>query len=160
MNSIHVYTQIKRASSLLPHIPLAQLQRIIKTCPSCISLITTSALQTMGTNPPRSPIPSGLTVIKSICVNPRVLLCCWKSASSCIKFLFQGFCTFIVIVLQVYFYELKELALQLGGDQKKREVFVPLLVRLGFRSQHLMGQHRSCWNSPLPNTSSGWWLLE
>ena len=34
-----------------PHTTLAQLQRIIKACSSCASLINTPALQMLGTNP-------------------------------------------------------------------------------------------------------------
>jgi hypothetical protein len=36
-----------------------------------------------------------------------------------------------LIVPQVYLYKPEELALQLGGAQKKREIFIPRLVRLG-----------------------------
>lgn len=35
-----------------------------------------------------------------------------------------------MIVPQVYVYDPKELALQLGGDLKKREVFISLLIWL------------------------------
>ena len=44
------HTNIKGLQVHFPHIPLAQLQRIIKTCSSCASLITTPALQMMSTN--------------------------------------------------------------------------------------------------------------
>jgi transposase InsO family protein len=46
----HTHTNIKGLLACFPHIPLAQLQRIIKTCSSCASLITTPALQMMSTN--------------------------------------------------------------------------------------------------------------
>lgn len=36
----------------------------------------------------------------------------------------------MIIVPQVYLYEPEELALQMGGSQKKREVFIPLLIGL------------------------------
>jgi hypothetical protein len=45
------HTNIKGLHAHFPHVPLAQLQRIIKTRSSCASLITTPALQMMGINP-------------------------------------------------------------------------------------------------------------
>ena len=37
----------------------------------------------------------------------------------------------MIIVPQVYLYEPEELALQMGESQKKREIFIPLLIGLG-----------------------------
>lgn len=37
----------------------------------------------------------------------------------------------MIIVPQVYLYDPEELTLSLQGDQKKREIFIPLLLRLG-----------------------------
>lgn len=37
----------------------------------------------------------------------------------------------MIIVPQVYLYEPEELTLQIGGSQKKREIFIPLLIGLG-----------------------------
>ena len=51
INSICTHTNIKGLHACFLHIPLAQLQRIIKTYSSCASLITTPALQMLGTNP-------------------------------------------------------------------------------------------------------------
>lgn len=54
-----------------------------------------------------------------------------------------------MIVPQAYRYDPEELALQLGGNQKKkREIFIP--HQSG--SHFLAGHHRSCWNSPHANT--------
>ena len=44
------HKNIKGLHACFPHISLAQLQRIIKICSSCESLITTPALQMMGIN--------------------------------------------------------------------------------------------------------------
>ena len=51
INSICTHTNIKGLCICSPNVPLAQIQRIIETCSSCASLITTPALQPMGTNP-------------------------------------------------------------------------------------------------------------
>ena len=37
----------------------------------------------------------------------------------------------MITVPQVYLYEPEELALQMGESQKKREIFIPLLIGLG-----------------------------
>ena len=37
----------------------------------------------------------------------------------------------MIIVPQVYLYKPEELALQMGESQKKREIFIPLLIGLG-----------------------------
>ena len=37
----------------------------------------------------------------------------------------------MIIVPQVYLYKPEELTLQMGESQKKREIFIPLLIGLG-----------------------------
>ncbi|XP_051027043.1 ERV-BabFcenv provirus ancestral Env polyprotein-like [Acomys russatus] len=73
-----------------------------------------------------------ITVTKPMCVRPPALLWCNNNITSpCVHPPLQGFCTPVIIVPQVYLYEHKELASQLGGDRKKRELFIPLLIGLG-----------------------------
>lgn len=60
--------------------------------------------------------------------HPAFLWC--NITSPCINPPFQGFCSPIKIVPQSYLYEPEELILQLGGDWKRREVFIPLPIGL------------------------------
>lgn len=72
-----------------------------------------------------------ITVTGPVCVHPPALLWCNNVTSACVEPPFPGFCTPVIIVPRVYLYELQELTSQLGEDGKKREGFVPLLIRLG-----------------------------
>lgn len=72
-----------------------------------------------------------ITITKSICVSPPALLWCKDTTGACINPHFQGSCAPVIVVPQVYLYEPEELALQMGGSRKKREIFIPLLIGLG-----------------------------
>lgn len=47
----NIHVNLKGLHAKFPNVPLAHLRRIIRTCSSCASLITTPAIQHMGTNP-------------------------------------------------------------------------------------------------------------
>ena len=72
-----------------------------------------------------------ITITKSVCVNPPALLWCKGTTGACIDSPLQGPCTPIIIVPHVYLCKPEELALQMEGSQKKREIFIPLLIGLG-----------------------------
>ncbi|XP_021486814.1 ERV-BabFcenv provirus ancestral Env polyprotein-like [Meriones unguiculatus] len=74
-----------------------------------------------------------VTITGPVCVRPPALLWCNNVTSACINPPFPGFCTPVIVVPRVYLYEPQELPLQLGGDGKTREGFVPLLIRMGLR---------------------------
>ena len=64
-------------------------------------------------------MPCALAVTKPVCFNPSALLCCSKSTSSCIKFLFQGFHIFIMIVPQFFSMTSKNLLYRWEGVKIK-----------------------------------------
>lgn len=95
-----------------------------------------------------------ITITKPVCIkHPALLWCSNNITSSCIRPPLQGFCTPVLIVPQVYLYDPKELTSQLGSDQKKRELFIPLLIGLGLNAP--LGATGVTGAAPHPNTPAG-----
>ena len=72
----------------------------------------------------------GITITKSVCVNPPALLWCKGTTGACINPPFHGSCTPVIVVPQVYLYKPEELTLQMRESRMKREIFIPLLIGL------------------------------